>query len=114
VGLQTRYILDGLLKTGKYAFRSLGGAMRHSDYKPQRTHEYEEDWIILPTKGYGDPNLVRQILDSEDIDAVWFMTDPRFYVWLFNMSDEIRDRNIPLLYYHVWDNYPVPKYNQGV
>jgi len=28
------------------------------------------------------------------------------------MSDEIRDRGIPLLYYHVWDNYPVPFYNK--
>ena len=113
VGLQTRYILEGLLKTGKYQFRSFGGAMKHKDYTPQRTHEYEEDWIILPTQGYGDPNLIRQVLDTEHVDAVWFMTDPRFYGWLFNMSDEIRDRNIPLMYYHVWDNYPVPKYNQG-
>lgn len=41
------------------------------------------------------------------------MTDPRFYMWLFNMSDEIRDRGIPLLYNHVWDNYPVPTFNKS-
>jgi glycosyltransferase involved in cell wall biosynthesis len=40
------------------------------------------------------------------------MTDPRFYGWLADMSDEIRDRNIPILYNHVWDENPVPKYNK--
>jgi glycosyltransferase involved in cell wall biosynthesis len=28
------------------------------------------------------------------------------------MSDEIRDRNVPLLYYHVWDCEPTPHYNR--
>ena len=113
VGLQTRYIIEGLLRTKKYQFRSLGGAIQHNDYRPQKLQEYEDDWVILPVNGYGNEQLLRQILDSEDFDALWFMTDPRFYTWLFNMSDEIRDRGIPLLYYHVWDNYPVPQYNRG-
>jgi glycosyltransferase involved in cell wall biosynthesis len=113
VGTQTRYIIEGLLKTGKYSFRSLGGAIKHNDYRPQRVENYGDDWFIFPVNGYGDEVVIREILDAEKPDAVWFMTDPRFYIWLFNMSDEIRDRNIPLLYYHVWDNYPVPKYNAG-
>lgn len=69
--------------------------------------------MIFPMNGYGDPNVLRQILDLEKPDALWFMTDPRFYQWLFMMSDEIRDRGIPLLYYHVWDNYPVPEFNKA-
>jgi len=112
VGIQTRYIIEGLLAKGNYQFRSLGGAMKHEDYRPQKIHEYGDDWIIYPINGYGDENVIRQMLDVEKPDALWFMTDPRFFVWLFNMSDEIRDRNIPLLYYHVWDNYPVPKFNK--
>ena len=28
------------------------------------------------------------------------------------MEDEIR-QNIPMIYYHVWDNYPYPKYNKA-
>ncbi len=112
VGNQTRYILEGLLATGKYQFRSLGGAMKHKDYRPQRIAAWGEDWIILPIDGYGNEDIMREILDSEEFDAVWFMTDPRFYGWIANMSDEIRDRNIPMLYYHVWDNYPVPDYNK--
>ncbi len=37
------------------------------------------------------------------------MTDPRFYVWLWEMEDEIR-ANVPMIYYHVWDNYPLPSF----
>ena len=113
VGNQTRYIIEGLLATGKYQFRSLGGAMKHKDYRPQRVQEWGDDWVILPIDGYGNEEMMREILDEEKPDAVWFMTDPRFFGWMFNMSDEIRDRNIPLMYYHVWDNYPVPTFNQA-
>jgi glycosyltransferase involved in cell wall biosynthesis len=112
VGSQTKYIIEGLLRTGRYQFRSLGGAINHADYRPQKLQEYGDDWIIFPTDGYGNETLMRDLLDVEKPDAIWFMTDPRFFVWLFNMSDEIRDRGIPLLYYHVWDNYPVPHYNK--
>jgi glycosyltransferase involved in cell wall biosynthesis len=38
------------------------------------------------------------------------MTDPRFFEWLWAMEDEIRPL-MPMVYYHVWDNYPYPKYN---
>jgi glycosyltransferase involved in cell wall biosynthesis len=113
VGSQARYLIEGLLKTGRYQFRSLGAAIKHNDYRPIRVEEYKEDWYILPTDGYGNENMLRNLLDNEKYDALWFMTDPRFYMWLFNMSDEIRDRGIPLLYNHVWDNYPVPTFNKS-
>lgn len=112
VGSQTRYMIEGLLKTGRYEFRSIAGAMKHQDYRPMKLEEYKEDWIIYPVDGYGDASLVRHLMDLEKPDAVWFMTDPRFFIWLFEMSDEIRDRGIPLLYNHVWDELPVPKFNK--
>lgn len=112
VGTQTRYIIEGLLATGKYSFVCLGGALRHENYQPQKITEYGDDWVIFPINGYGDPTALRQVMDVEKPDAIWFMTDPRFYQWLFAMSDEVRDRGIPLMYYHVWDNYPVPKCNR--
>jgi glycosyltransferase involved in cell wall biosynthesis len=40
------------------------------------------------------------------------MTDPRFYGWLWEMEDEIRPL-MPMIYYHVWDNYPYPNYNRN-
>jgi glycosyltransferase involved in cell wall biosynthesis len=39
------------------------------------------------------------------------MTDPRFWGWLWEMEQEIRS-NVPMLYFHVWDNYPYPKFNR--
>ena len=38
------------------------------------------------------------------------MTDPRFYGWLWEIENEVR-ANIPMVYYHVWDNFPAPKFN---
>ena len=38
------------------------------------------------------------------------MTDPRFYEWLWEIENEIR-ANMPMIYYHVWDNFPAPHYN---
>jgi glycosyltransferase involved in cell wall biosynthesis len=111
VGGQSKYIFEGLLDTGRYQIRSVGGAMKHQDYRPVKTDKYGDDWIIYPFDGYGNPQFIRDVIDHEKPDAIWFITDPRFYGWLFEMSDEIRDRGIPLLYYHVWDEYPVPKYN---
>lgn len=111
VGTQCKYIFEGLLKTGRYRILSLGGAMKHEDYRPIRLEEYGEDWTIVPVDGYGTQDMIRQILTREKPDALYYMTDPRFYDWLFQMSDEIRDRGVPMLYNHVWDNYPVPKFN---
>lgn len=86
--------------------------MRHQDYRPMKTKQFEDDWIILPVDGYGNEDMIRRILDQEKIDAIHFTTDPRFYGWLFNMADEIRDRGIPLLYWHVWDADPTPVFNK--
>ena len=39
------------------------------------------------------------------------MTDPRFWEWLWAMENEIRPL-MPMVYHHVWDNFPAPKYNK--
>lgn len=113
VGTQSRYLFEGLLRTGRYTIRSLGGAMKHVNYSPQKLTEWGDDWIIFPIDGYGNQNILRQLMDAEKPDAIFCITDPRFYGWLFDMSDEIRDRGIPLHYWHVWDNFPTPKYNRN-
>ena len=48
---------------------------------------------------------------TEKPDIVWIMTDPKWYKWLWQMEDEIRPL-APIVYYHVWDNYPAPKFNR--
>jgi len=111
VGIQTRYMIEGLIKTGKYEFVSLGGAIKHNDYAPVRVEGYEENWVVLPVDGYGTQEMVRSVLRNEKPDILWLMTDPRFWGWLWHMEHEIRPL-VPMVYYHVWDNYPYPKYNK--
>ena len=111
VGTQTRYIIEGMLATGKYQFISFGGLIKHQDYRPIKTEEWGDDWVIIPTDGYGTQESVRALLWAEKPDILWFMTDPRFWSWLWEIEEEVR-YNVPMVYYHVWDNLPAPRYNK--
>jgi glycosyltransferase involved in cell wall biosynthesis len=55
--------------------------------------------------------MIRSILRTEKVDAIWIMTDPRFWGWLWAMENEVRPL-CPIIYYHVWDNYPYPMFNR--
>jgi len=111
VGTQTKYFIEALIATGRYKFVCLGGAVKHPDYTPQKVEGYGDDWIVHPTDGYGNPQIIRSALAIEKPDLVWFMTDPRFYGWLWDMENEIRSL-VPMVYYHVWDNFPPPMFNK--
>tara|TARA_R110002020_G_scaffold241737_5_gene455006 strand:- start:4094 stop:5353 length:1260 start_codon:yes stop_codon:yes gene_type:complete len=111
VGTQTKYVIEALINTGRYKFVCFGGAIRHPDYKPQKVEGFGDDWIIQPVDGYGTVEMVRSVIWNEKPDMVWFMTDPRFYGWLWQIENEIR-KNVPMVYYHVWDNYPFPMFNK--
>ena len=110
VGIQTKYFIEALLKTGRYSFICLGGAIKHNDYSPQQVEPWGADWRIFPVDGYGNPEIIRSLLQKERPDVLWFMTDPRFYGWLWEIENEVR-ANIPMVYYHVWDNFPAPVFN---
>lgn len=111
VGTQTKHFIESMLETGEYRFLSLGGAIRHNDYTPSKTEKWGEDWVVVPVDGYGTKEFIRHLLATEKPDALWIMTDPRFWGWLWAMDNEIRT-NVPIIYYHVWDNYPFPTFNQ--
>ena len=111
VGTQTKYMIEAMLATGKYRFVCLGGAVKHENYQPLKVDPYGDDWIVFPVDGYGTQDIVRTLLVSQKPDMLWFMTDPRFYGWLWEMENEIRSV-CPMIYYHVWDNYPYPTYNK--
>ncbi len=110
VGTQTKYMIEALLKTGRYQFICLGGAIKHHDYNPVRVEGWGNDWVIYPVDGYGSHEILRSLVQKEKPDALWFMTDPRFYEWLWEIENEIR-ANVPMIYYHVWDNFPYPYFN---
>jgi len=111
VGTQTKYVIEALIKTGRYKFVCFGGAVDHRDYSPIQVSPHGTDWIVIPVKGYGSPEAVRSLIMKEKPDLLWFMTDPRFFGWLWQIENEIRC-HIPMVYYHVWDNYPFPKFNK--
>ena len=111
VGTQTRYVIEALLKTGRYEVLSLGGAIKHQDYSPKKVDPYGDDWRIIPVDGYGTQEMIRSILRNEKPDILWMMTDPRFYEWLWAIENEIRPL-CPIVYYHVWDNFPAPHFNK--
>lgn len=111
VGTQTKYMIEALLKTGRYQFTCLGGAMKHHDYTPVTVDPYGSDFLIVPVDGYGNDETIRSALRKEKPDILWFMTDPRFYEWLWEIEDEVRSL-VPMVYYHVWDNFPIPLYNK--
>lgn len=111
VGTQTKYVLEALLATGKFEILSIGGAVRHKDYSHVVPEQYGGAWRIIPVDGYSDQNVLRTLAMQFKPDILYFMTDPRFYSWLWDMAHELRDK-FPFVYYHVWDNKPYPTFNK--
>ena len=66
---------------------------------------------LYPTDGYGNPQVLREIIKNESPDAIMLITDPRYFAWVFAMEHEIR-KNIPITYLNIWDDYPAPMYNR--
>jgi hypothetical protein len=67
--------------------------------------------IVYGNDGYGNPELIRQLIKHEKPDAILLITDPRYYTWLFMVENEIRTK-IPIAYLNIWDDYPAPMYNK--
>jgi glycosyltransferase involved in cell wall biosynthesis len=111
VGIQSKYVITALLETGKFSVYSMAGALKHEKYATIKTKEFGDDWLIQPVDGYGNADTVRSIVRFYKPDIIWFMTDPRFYGWLWEIENEIRPQ-CPLVYYHVWDNFPHPDFNK--
>ena len=66
---------------------------------------------IYPIDGYGNQELLRELVAREKPDAIMHYTDPRFWGWLYDMEHEIR-REMPIFYYNIWDDLPAPQYNE--
>ena len=67
--------------------------------------------VIYPVDNYGNPQLLRTIINHEKPDALFLITDPRYFTYIFNMEQEIR-KKIPITYLNIWDDYPAPMYNR--
>jgi len=99
---------------------NLAGAIKHpdkgkvldisDDVNAQRGIDNSQV-VLYPTDGYGNPQMLREILKREKPDALMLITDPRYFTWVFAMEHEIR-KNIPIAYLNIWDDYPAPMYNR--
>ena len=47
----------------------------------------------------------------EQPDALLHFTDPRFWIWLYQIEREIRQK-MPIGFYSIWDDLPYPMYNR--
>jgi len=103
-----------------FNFVNLAGGVNHPeagkklDLSQSVSQEVGEDAsvILYPNNGYGDANLLRQLLAIEKPDAIMIITDPRYFEWLFQIENEIR-KTTPIIYLNIWDNFPTPLYNRA-
>ena len=104
----------------RYNWIQMAGAIRHPDKgKPvdlsgaiNKDAGIEDSSVILfPVDGYGDPKTLREVIKHEKPDALFLITDPRYFDWLFKIENEIRSQ-IPIAYLNIWDDLPAPMYNR--
>ena len=118
VGTMSKEFVLGTLH--HYDWVQIGGAIKHPDSGKiinmnesvrKDTGVEDASLTIYPTNGYGNQELVRELMDREKPDAILHYTDPRFWGWLYDMEHELR-QNIPIFYYNIWDDWPAPHYNE--
>jgi len=110
-----------VLKTSHhFNWVQIGGAIKHpekgktldmSQSVNDETGLKDASCIQHPVDGYGTPEILRQICNLHKPDAILLITDPRYFVYIFNMENELR-KKIPITYLNIWDDYPAPMYNK--
>ena len=104
-----------------FNWAQIAGSIKHPDKGKRmdlsedtnKTIGIDDSYVMLyPVDGYGDGNILRQVIDLEKPDAILLVTDPRYFEWLFAMENEIR-KDIPIAYLNIWDDYPAPLYNKA-
>ena len=100
---------------------NLGAAVNHPEVGKvmdlsadvNKTAKIEDSLVFVqPSNGYGDTTMIRQLLKTQKPDAIFIFTDPRYWIWLFEIEREIRSK-IPIVWLNIWDEYPAPMYNKN-
>jgi len=104
----------------RFNWVNLGAAIQHPDQGKRFDISQDTGAIagvpdasvfLIPCSGYGSPELLRQVMDMEKPDVIMMFTDPRYWIWLFQMENEIRKKT-PIVYLNIWDDLPAPLYNK--
>jgi glycosyltransferase involved in cell wall biosynthesis len=119
IGVMSREIVEQTC--GVFNWVQVGAAVSHpeagkvidvSEGVSKYTEVEDASVRIYPQNGYGNSRLIRQLLEIEKPDAILHFTDPRYWVWLYQIEHEIRQK-IPMMFYTIWDAPPAPKYNRN-
>jgi hypothetical protein len=119
VGVMSKEIVSGTAH--RYNWVQLGAAVVHpeqgqimdaSESLNQQIGIEDSYLRIYPYSGYGDAAVIRNLMMMEQPDAILHFTDPRYWIWLYHLEREIRE-HMPIMFYHVWDDLPYPKYNRN-
>lgn len=119
IGVMSRKIVEQTC--GVFNWVQVGAAVNHpeagkvidvSDDVKNRMGVDDPYVRIYPQNGYGNSMLIRQLLEVEKPDAILHFTDPRYWIWLYQIEHEIRQK-IPMMFYAIWDDLPYPYYNEN-
>ena len=103
-----------------YDWVQLGAAVKHPDNGKlldlsediRKQHGIPDASVkVFCIDGYGNPQLLQQVMQQEQPDAILHFTDPRFWGWLYNIEHQIRQQ-VPIMYYNIWDDLPYPHWNE--
>lgn len=111
-----------VLKTvHKYDWVQIGAAIKHPEQGKlidisaelvKETGVEDASVKIIPWDGYGDRNILFQVIEHEKPDAIFHFTDPRYWTWLYALEHELKTRyQLPIIYYSIWDDLPYPMWN---
>ena len=118
VGTMSKEIV---LKTAHhFNWVNLGGAVKHPEHGKgfdlsedinKHTGLTDSSVKVIAAKSYGNPSMLRNVIVQEKPDAILHFTDPRYWIWMYHMENEIRQK-IPMIFYTIWDDLPYPMYNR--
>jgi glycosyltransferase involved in cell wall biosynthesis len=118
IATMSREIVMGTVD--RFNWVQLGAGINHNEFGKfvdvdadvrEKTGVPDAELKIIPYNSYGDIVMLRKILSEMKIDAILHFTDPHYWQWLYDVEHEIRQQ-VPILYYHIWDNVPDPSYNK--
>lgn len=118
IATMSREFVMGTLK--EYDWVQISAAVKHPeegkimDVSESAAKEsgVEDAYLKLyPVSGYGNAQILQQVMNIEKPDAILHFTDPRFWGWLYQLEHSLR-QHIPLMYYNIWDDLPYPHWNE--
>lgn len=109
--LKTAHVFNWVQVAAALQHPEMGNVVDSSEAVSKEIGIPDASLKIYPYSGYGDPALIRYLMATEKPDGIIHFTDPRYWIWLYQIEHEIR-QHVPLMFYHVWDDLPYPKYNE--